>query len=306
MISLSHIIYELGTKFVQATIIGKKLFKTTRRSTVSQLMYFMASSSFSRTIASFLIALSMSDTSALPVVAIPCLISYSEAQLKLSLQRNSHNFFDCLLTENSDKLQMIYSHIFNKKLFDGSLPSSVFGRFLKDDYYYLHHFSETILSLCKHAGSINSILGDLLNRLGRDIVDNELAMQLEYAEHLEYVLGWVPPAGCCISQYVAFLSETARVAQLPVALCSILPCFWIYSQLGIMNSRPAPTNPYHNWIATYTADEFLAATQQLVLTISRLAVNASSQVKAQMAHAFSMAVKFELDFFDHVCDLMSH
>ena len=43
----------------------------------------------------------------------------------------------------------------------------------------------------------------------------------------------------------------------PVVLAALLPCFWIYAEVGKdIVSKSVPNNPYQAWIDTYAGEEF--------------------------------------------------
>lgn len=216
--------------------------------------------------------------------------------------KQNPRYLPSLLTTNRNDLQLIYHHPFNQQLFNGTLPPEIFGRYLRDDYFYLNQFSSTIKQLAKHTIKINTDLARQLDYLANDIINNELNMQLQYNEHLQNMTDYIP--GPTIVAYTKYLSQTAGNSELSIALCSILPCFWIYHQLGIMhkNSIHLSGNPYKKWIATYSSPDFVTATQHLASTVNLLGEQAPSLIQSQMNDAFKEAVGFELDFFDSVYD----
>ena len=217
-------------------------------------------------------------------------------------QKQNPHYLSSLLTANRNDLQLIYHHPFNQQLFNGTLQPELFGRYLRDDYFYLNQFSSTIKQLAKHTIKINTDLARQLDYLANDIINNELNMQLQYKEHLQNITDYVP--GPSIVAYTNYLSQTAGNSELSIALSSILPCFWIYHQLGIMhqNSVHLSSNPYKKWIATYSSPDFITATQHLASTVSLLGAQAPTQIQSQMNDAFKGSVRFELDFFDSVYD----
>ena len=59
--------------------------------------------------------------------------------------------------------------------------------------------------------------------------------------------------------YTSYLVATAWSAPYPVAVAALLPCFWIYAEVGRdIHARSVAGNPYQAWIATYADEEFHA------------------------------------------------
>jgi thiaminase/transcriptional activator TenA len=203
----------------------------------------------------------------------------------------------------ADNLTKIYSHVFNQQLFDGTLCTHAFGKYLHDDYIYLHHYALTLNKLSLRIENINPTLAKHLSYLSTGIVSGEQQMQQQYEEYFTYTSS--SKAGLAISKYIDFLDTYAEKEELPVALCSILPCFWIYSVLGAKMLHPNQLihNPYKSWIKAYSDADFTKATTVLVEEINKLANQSTVTTQTQMQEAFSQAVVFELEFFNEVAPI---
>jgi thiaminase/transcriptional activator TenA len=199
-----------------------------------------------------------------------------------------------------NELNTIYNHKFNQQLFDGTLSPEAFGKYLHDDYIYLHHYTGILGQLSNRAQNINNNLSQHLNSLAHNIVINEKEMQNHYSKYFTNTPESKP--GKAISEYLDFLREHAMTSDLPVALCSILPCFWIYAKLGSITLKPdqLDLNPYKGWIETYSDKKFVEATKILAETINQLGIKANEETQKQMTVVFNKAVKFELEFFDEI------
>ncbi|MCL9683710.1 TenA family protein [Legionella maioricensis] len=216
-------------------------------------------------------------------------------------QKQNPPFWSDILYANRSNLKQIYKHPFNQQLFKGTLSPVIFGRYLRDDYYYLHEFSSVLQTLSQKSIKLHPDLASHLDYLGKDIISNELSMQQQYQEHLKNITAIIP--GYTISSYTAYLSKTALHSELPVALSAVLPCFWIYYQLGmkLKNAALLNKNCYESWIEAYSSPEFIAATQHLATTVTSIAEQSTPEIQIKMKAAFRIAVQFELDFFDEVC-----
>lgn len=214
------------------------------------------------------------------------------------------NFFvRNLLAANKSKLQLIYQHPFNKQLFAGTLDQSIFGRYLRDDFLYLHEFSSAINNIAQRTSTINPELANQLSILAHDVITNEQCMQLTYANHFNDHADH--QMGAAVTKYTKYLIDSSVCAEIPSALSSILPCFWIYYQLGVMNWNELmiKENPYNEWIATYSSPEFIKVTKELAATVQLISTESSEVERLKISEYFSRSIDFELEFFNEIYPL---
>ena len=82
-------------------------------------------------------------------------------------------------------------------------------------------------------------------------------------------------------------------------LGALLPCFWIYAEVGRdIHARAAPANPYQAWIDTYAGEEFHAAVRAVIAATDEAADAASPQLRERMHAAFMRATQLEWVFWD--------
>jgi thiaminase/transcriptional activator TenA len=84
-----------------------------------------------------------------------------------------------------------------------------------------------------------------------------------------------------------------------VLVAALLPCFWVYWDVGCAIAGNAmPDNPYHAWIDTYADPDYGAAVEKVVATADRAAEAAGAAVRADMLAAFARACQYEWLFWD--------
>ena len=228
------------------------------------------------------------------------MLSKTHAKLFFKLKKRP-SFWSSLLNANNDLLYKIYTHPFNQQLLIGTLPSPIFGHYLRDDYYYLQQFSLVLQTLSKRSLNVNDDLANHLTYLAKDIISNEHEMQRMYSSK-HYSDTSQLKTGSVILAYSKYLRQSVNDTVLPVALSSALPCFWIYKELGALQTDPVQLkeNPYKEWIATYSTPEFITATKLLIETVDILGKQASLEVQIKMQEAFKKGVTFELEFLDEI------
>jgi thiaminase (transcriptional activator TenA) len=84
-----------------------------------------------------------------------------------------------------------------------------------------------------------------------------------------------------------------------VLLGALLPCFWIYAEIGRdIHARAAPANPYQAWIDTYAGEEFHAAVRAVITAADEAAAEVSSSLRPRIHAAFTRATQLEWMFWD--------
>jgi len=91
----------------------------------------------------------------------------------------------------------------------------------------------------------------------------------------------------------------AALEPFEVVLAALLPCFWIYREVGKhIHARAISPNPYQAWIDTYAGEEFEMAVDAVIAVVDDVAKQASPRTLAAMHHAFIRATQLEWMFWD--------
>lgn len=107
------------------------------------------------------------------------------------------------------------------------------------------------------------------------------------------------PLTLACHHYTSYLTSTAWSESYPVVLASLLPCFWIYAEVGkdiVENS--APNNPYQAWVDTYSGEEFHTAVRNVIATVDRVAARVDADTLEKMHAAYTDAARLEWLFWD--------
>jgi thiaminase/transcriptional activator TenA len=84
-----------------------------------------------------------------------------------------------------------------------------------------------------------------------------------------------------------------------VSVAALLPCFWIYWEVGShLLAIARPDNPYQAWIDTYADEAFAQGVRKVIAISDRVAADATPAVRAQMLKAFVRASQLEWMFWD--------
>jgi hypothetical protein len=83
------------------------------------------------------------------------------------------------------------------------------------------------------------------------------------------------------------------------AITALLPCYWIYWEMGQRLHRHLPTDPmYAAWIQAYANPNFGTHVEQQLRLIDRLAPQASERERQGMAEHFAQSCRYEFLFWD--------
>lgn len=78
--------------------------------------------------------------------------------------------------------------------------------------------------------------------------------------------------------YTQYLIATAATASLEEAVVAVLPCFWIYREVGRdLAACFNKENSYARWIETYSGEEYSQGTDQAILLLDELVVSSNPE-----------------------------
>lgn len=100
------------------------------------------------------------------------------------------------------------------------------------------------------------------------------------------------------------LLATSASGSYAVLLAAILPCYWLYAEVGqqlhaaYVQAGARSDHPYAAWLKTYADEEFAAATRKAIDFTDAAAAGASAQERKAMVEAFAQSCRYETAFFD--------
>ncbi|MDR3623537.1 MAG: thiaminase II [Chlamydiales bacterium] len=191
--------------------------------------------------------------------------------------------------------QRIINHPFNRELAEGTLERSRFLFYMEQDAYYLKSFSRALALIAGRASSSEMIHQFLNFALGALVAEREL-----HAKFLapNYTCDTIEPSVFCMS-YTHYLISTASTASLEEAIAAVLPCFWIYREVGRHIAAYAKEeNPYMLWIETYSSQEFSRGTDLAISILDKTASKCSVNTLESMKNAFMYSSLLEWHFWN--------
>ncbi len=183
---------------------------------------------------------------------------------------------------------------FNRELAAGTLDQAKFQFYIQQDALYLDQYARILLM----AGARGPDAATL-----RLFAESALeAVAVEQALHGMYLSqfgsGNVEPSPDCLS-YTSYLLATAYHEPWEVLMAALLPCFWIYWDVGNTIARQAaPDNKYRAWIDTYSDEGFGNAVRAVIAATDAAAVTATDAIRERMMTAFVRSSQYEYLFWD--------
>lgn len=228
----------------------------------------------------------------------------NSAENSVATAPSTDRFTDRLWAETKVLRESIDSLEFLRRLGDGTLPLDAFRTYIEQDKLYLEGYSKALSLVAAHAPDPQAA-GFWSNSAST-------AATVESALHDGLLTGGILPPGsqrlehsqACLG-YVSYLTATAATAPYPVSAAAVLPCFWIYAEVGRDLAASArevldadPSHPYAQWVTTYDAPEFHESVAQARVLVDAAAEAATETEREAMSEAFRIASRYELMFWD--------
>jgi thiaminase (transcriptional activator TenA) len=200
---------------------------------------------------------------------------------------------------NAAVYQLIRSMPFNAELAAGTLNEERFKHYITQDAHYLIGFGRALTLAAAKAPNPERIVQFAKSAADAIVVERALhgSFFARYGITAE-VFAATPLSPAC-HHYVAYLVATAFAEPYEVVLGALLPCFWIYAEVGRdIHARAKPDNPYRAWIDTYAGEDFHAAVQAMIAATDEAAAAAAPTLIERMHAAFARATQLEWMFWD--------
>jgi thiaminase (transcriptional activator TenA) len=193
----------------------------------------------------------------------------------------------------------ILRHPFVTGLTDGSLPAESFRFYAVQDALYLKDFARAL-----------SLAAARAPRDEWTIMFNEHAagaLKVERALHESFFreFGLDPqevaatPLAPTNVAYTSYLIAVAYAAPFHEAVAALLPCYWIYWEVGkALEQRGSPDPLYTRWIGTYASAEFGAIVQAVLACTDALARDLGPAERLVMQRHFVTTSRYEWMFWD--------
>lgn len=192
---------------------------------------------------------------------------------------------------------------FNQELAQGTLNKDIFCHYVIQDAHYLLAYGRALAVCAAKAFDANDVLQFAEAARIAIVVERNLHNDFMQEFSISKSQFENTPLTLACHHYTSFLTATAWSESYPVVLAALLPCFWIYAEVGkaIVDNSIA-NNPYQAWIDTYSGADFHEAVNNVIATIDKVAARCDADTIEKMHHAYTTAAKLEWLFWDSAYD----
>ena len=193
----------------------------------------------------------------------------------------------------------ILRHPFVRGLTDGTLPRESFRFYAVQDALYLRDFARALSLAAARAPADEWIIMFNEHAAG--------ALRVERALHASFFAEWgltpdavaATPLAPTNLAYTSYLLAVAHAAPWHEAVAALLPCYWIYWEVGKELERSGSPDPlYARWIGTYAAQEFGDVVRAVIDATDRVAGRLSPAERAAMKRHFVATSRYEWMFWE--------
>ena len=200
---------------------------------------------------------------------------------------------------NFDLYQKTLNHPFNQELAQGTLDQQAFSHYVIQDAHYLLAYGRALAVCAAKAFEADDVIQFAEGAKVAIVVERSLHDGFMQDFGISKAEFENTPLTLACHHYTSFLTATAWSESYPVILAALLPCFWIYAEVGNdIVSNSAENNPYQAWVDTYSGEEFHTAVKNVIATIDRVAERCDADTIEKMHQAYRRGAELEWLFWD--------
>lgn len=195
-------------------------------------------------------------------------------------------------------MDRLKAHPFITGMIAGTLPEETFQRYLMQDCIYLKNYTREMQAM---VAMLDEGEGkEMFKLFAQDSMAAEQALNEKFRGRIESA-ETLPTTRA----YIEHTSSQVDSGDAALALASLLPCMWMYNELGKYMSEVmvgGNDNPYREWISLYSSELMEKGVPVMQALANKLAKAESTHRKAEMRYAFCKSARFEMDFFQQNLD----
>ncbi len=198
-----------------------------------------------------------------------------------------------------DIYKAIIEHEFLKGLVTGSLGEEKFKFYVIQDALYLREFAKALSLAASKAPREDWLL--TLNEHSKNTLIVERALHDSFFKdwRLSKEEVYSKPMSPTNLAYTNYLIAIAYSRPFHEVLGSLLPCYWIYWEVGKeLSKRGSRKELYQRWIETYSAEDFGKVCLSVIDMMDNVSESLTLENKNSVKAHFTITSKYEYLFFD--------
>ena len=182
---------------------------------------------------------------------------------------------------------------FVRALGDGTLDEDLFAFYLDQDALYLRDYSRALATISARADTAEAQVHWAAG--AHEAIAAESQLHEGWLANRARLGGPSP----ITMGYTNFLRASAAGDDYVVGAAAILPCYWLYEEVGaVLSSQNHADHPYAEWLSMYGGEEFAAEVARSLAEVERAFETASPAQRVRAARAYLSACVYEREFFD--------
>ena len=182
---------------------------------------------------------------------------------------------------------------FVRALGEGTLDEDLFAFYLDQDALYLRDYSRALATLSARADTAAAQVHWAAG--AHEAIAAESQLHEGWLANRARLGGASP----ITMGYTNFLRASAAGDDYVVGAAAILPCYWLYEEVGaVLSSQNHADHPYAEWLSMYGGEEFAADVARSLAEVERAFETASPAQRVRAAQAYLSACVYEREFFD--------
>jgi thiaminase/transcriptional activator TenA len=208
-------------------------------------------------------------------------------------------FTDELWRSIADAYAAILRHPFVQGLTSGGLPEAAFRFYVVQDALYLRDFARSLAVASARSPE---------DRWCEMFADHaKTALVVERSLHEGFFGEWglteaqvlATPLAPTNLAYTSYLLRVAYAEPFEELLGALLPCYWIYHEVGKhLEAGGSPSPLYQRWIATYASAEFAEVVRRVLDVTDAAVADLSAARRDRVRRHFVTTSRYEWMFWD--------
>jgi thiaminase/transcriptional activator TenA len=193
----------------------------------------------------------------------------------------------------------IIAHPFLAGLADGSLDQERFRFYVVQDALFLRDYARA-LSVCGARAPTEDDVA-MFNQHAAEAIAVERQLHASFLADFGLTPAEVEstPMAPTNQAYTSYLLASVYAGSFAEALAAVLPCYWIYAEVGgHLLERGSPDPLYRRWIDTYGGEEFAAVVQAVRDLADRVGAGLGDAELARVHQRFITTSRYEWMFWD--------
>jgi thiaminase/transcriptional activator TenA len=195
--------------------------------------------------------------------------------------------------------QASFEHPFVQGIAEGTLPLASFRHYLLNDAYYLSQFARVQALGAAKAHDLHDS-----NRMAAHVqgtYNAELSLHEQFAKQLgitdEERAEFEPsPTAYAYTSHMLCAAYTGHLGDI---IAAILPCYWLYHEIGERLQSYKPEEPiYREWISAYGGDGFRELVEEQIERLDKIALQVTAADRERMKGHFIISSHYEYKFWE--------